>query len=107
MEFSHVPVLYQEVIEHLQIRPDGIYVDGTLGGGGHAEAVVRALGPDGVFIGIDRDTDALKAAGARLESLGDEAPCRKIFVHDNYANIKAILSDLGIAHIDGRCWIWA
>ena len=101
MEFSHVPVLYQEVIEHLQIRPDGIYVDGTLGGGGHAEAVVRALGPDGVFIGIDRDTDALKAAGARLESLGDEAPCRKIFVHDNYANIKAVLSDLGIAHIDG------
>lgn len=101
MEFSHVPVLYQEVIEHLQIRPDGIYVDGTLGGGGHAEAVVRALGPGGVFIGIDRDTDALKAAGARLESLGDEAPCRKIFVHDNYANIKAVLSDLGIAHIDG------
>ena len=66
MEFSHVPVLFKEVIENLNIRPDGIYVDGTLGGGGHAEAVVRALGPDGVFIGIDRDTDALAAAGAPL-----------------------------------------
>ena len=69
MEFSHVPVLYREVIEHLQVRPDGIYADGTLGGGGHAEAVVRSLGPEGLFIGIDRDTDALTAARARLEAL--------------------------------------
>ena len=101
MEFSHVPVLYREVIENLNVRPDGIYVDGTLGGGGHAEAVVKALGPEGLFIGIDRDTDALAAAGGRLEALGDEAPCRKIFVHNNYANIKQILEELGIEQIDG------
>ncbi|MCR5134808.1 MAG: 16S rRNA (cytosine(1402)-N(4))-methyltransferase RsmH [Clostridiales bacterium] len=101
MEFSHVPVLYREVAAYMAVRPDGIYADGTLGGGGHAEATVRALGKDGVFIGIDRDTDALAAARQRLEALGDEAPCRKIFVHDNYANIKTILRDLGIGQIDG------
>lgn len=101
MEFNHVPVLYREVIEQLAVKPDGIYVDGTLGGGGHAEATVRALGPEGLFIGIDRDTDALKAAEARLTALGEEAPCRKLFVHDNYANIKSILQDRGIEHIDG------
>lgn len=101
MEFSHVPVLYREVIEQLAVRPGGIYVDGTLGGGGHAEAVCSALGSEGLFIGIDRDTDALKAAEARLTASKEAAACRKIFVHDNYANIKAILKDRGIGHIDG------
>ncbi|MCR4600272.1 MAG: 16S rRNA (cytosine(1402)-N(4))-methyltransferase RsmH [Clostridia bacterium] len=97
MEFSHVPVLYDECMENLNIKPDGVYVDGTLGGGGHASGVCSRLGPEGLFIGIDRDADAQAAAGKRLEQYN----CRKIFVHDNYTNIKNILKDLGIDHIDG------
>lgn len=97
MEFSHIPVLYNEVLENLNIRSGGIYVDGTLGGGGHAFGVCERLGNSGLFIGIDRDIDAINAAKKRLSSF----PCRKIFVHDNYSNIKHILSDLGISAIDG------
>lgn len=101
MVFSHVPVLYREVLDNLAVRKGGVYVDGTLGGGGHAEAVCSTIGPDGLFIGIDRDTDALQAAEARLAASETAAPCRKIFVHDNYANIKKILEEHGIDHIDG------
>lgn len=97
MEFSHISVLYEEVLENLNIKPDGVYVDGTLGGGGHAFGLCERLGNDGLFIGIDRDTDALEAASRRLESL----PCKKIFVHDNYSNIKKILSDLDMSEING------
>ena len=67
MEFSHISVLYEEVLENLNIKPDGVYVDGTLGGGGHAFGLCEHLGNDGLFIGIDRDTDALEAASRRLE----------------------------------------
>ena len=101
MEFSHVPVLYREVLENLAVKEGGIYVDGTLGGGGHAEAVCKALGSEGLFIGIDRDTDALEAAEKRLAASGEAAACKKLFVHDNYANIKKILEEHGIDHIDG------
>lgn len=97
MDFSHVPVLYDEVISGLEIKPDGIYVDGTLGGGGHASGVCSRLGPDGLFIGIDRDRDALAAASARLE----EYSCRKILVHANYADIKEVLEQNGIMYVDG------
>jgi len=101
MEFSHVPVLYREVLENLAVKKGGIYVDGTLGGGGHAEAVCKALGSEGLFIGIDRDTDALEAAAKRLAASDGAAACKKLFVHDNYANIKKILEEHGIDHIDG------
>lgn len=97
MEFLHVPVLFNETIENLNIRPDGIYVDGTLGGGGHSRGICERLGEDGLLIGIDRDTDALKAAQKNLE----EFKCRKIFVHDNYSNIKRVLEGYQIERIDG------
>ncbi len=97
MDFRHVPVLYEECMENLRIIPDGVYADGTLGGGGHSMGIGRMLGSDGTLIGIDRDTDALEAAGKRLESL----ECRKIFVHDNYSNIKEILEEHDIPGLNG------
>ena len=97
MEFRHVPVLLDECLEGLSIKPDGIYVDGTLGGGGHASAVCERLSGSGTLIGIDRDRDAIDAAGKRLENY----PCRKIFVNRNYSDIKEILMDNGIDAIDG------
>ena len=97
MEFRHVPVLLDECLEGLSIKPDGIYVDGTLGGGGHASAVCERLSGSGTLIGIDRDRDAIDAAGKRLENY----PCRKIFVNRNYSDIKEILKDNGIDSIDG------
>jgi len=97
MEFRHTSVLFDECMEGLDIRPDGIYVDGTLGGGGHSSGICERLGEDGLLIGIDRDTDALDAASARLEKY----PCRKIFVQSNYSDIKDVLDDLGIEEIDG------
>ncbi|MGN0734186.1 MAG: 16S rRNA (cytosine(1402)-N(4))-methyltransferase RsmH [Anaerovoracaceae bacterium] len=97
MEFRHTSVLFDECMEGLDISPDGIYVDGTLGGGGHSEGICRRLGKDGLLIGIDRDRDALKAAGARLEAF----PCRKVFVQSNYSDIKDVLAELEIDSIDG------
>lgn len=97
MTFSHVPVLYEETLEGLNIRPDGVYVDGTLGGGGHAEGICSKLGPDGLLIGIDRDREALAASSARLKKY----ECAKQFVHSNYADIRDILRDLGIPSVDG------
>ncbi|MCQ2547529.1 MAG: 16S rRNA (cytosine(1402)-N(4))-methyltransferase RsmH [Clostridia bacterium] len=97
MEFKHTSVLFDEVIDNLQIKADGIYVDGTLGGGGHASGVCEKLGKDGMLIGIDRDKDALKAASQRLENY----PCKKEYVQSNYSNIKEVLRDLDINGIDG------
>lgn len=97
MEFSHVPVLFQETIDGLDVKPDGVYVDGTLGGGGHSEGICSRLGPDGILIGIDRDTAALEAASARLKGVS----CRTIFVHGNYTDVKNILREEGISGIDG------
>lgn len=97
MDFSHVPVLYRECLENLRIRPDGIYVDGTLGGGGHARGIGERLGAGGMLIGIDRDRDALDAAKENLRGL----ECRTELVHSTYAEIKDVLADLGIEGIDG------
>ena len=72
IEFKHVPVLYEECMENLNIRPDGIYVDGTLGGGGHAYEVCKRLGDGGRFIGIEQDADAIKAASERLKEFSDK-----------------------------------
>jgi len=87
----------REVIECLAVRGGATYVDGTLGGGGHAEAILKASGPDGRLIGIDRDTDALEAAGERLKQWGD----RVTLAHGNYRDLASVLSGLGMEKVDG------
>ena len=91
MEFEHVPVLFNEVMEALNIKPDGIYVDGTLGGGGHSEGICRRLTEDGMLIGVDSDREALAAAERRLEGYS----CGKRFVHANYSDTEAIAAAAG------------
>ena len=95
-EFHHVSVLLQECINGLNIRPDGIYVDGTLGGAGHSSQIAARL-TTGRLIGIDRDPVALKAAGERLKPFGD----RVTLVHSNFCEIETVLRDLGISGVDG------
>lgn len=97
MSFKHISVLLNETIEGLNINPDGIYVDGTLGGGGHAYEVCKRLSPKGRFIGIDQDGDALKAAKERLKEFSDITS----FVRSNYSQIDTILADLGVSKVDG------
>ncbi len=97
MEFKHTSVLFNECINGLAIKPDGIYVDGTLGGGGHASGICQHLSKDGTLIGIDRDRDALEAAEKRLA----EYECKKYFVQSNYSDIKEVLEGLEIEKIDG------
>ena len=95
-EFHHVSVLLRECIEGLAIKPDGIYVDGTLGGAGHSSEIVKRL-TDGRHIGIDRDPIALKAAGERLAPFADKVT----LVHSNFCEIKQVLEDLNIDGVDG------
>ena len=97
MEFVHRPVLLTEAVDALQIRPDGIYVDGTLGGGGHSSAICRRLGAGGRLIGIDQDGEAIEAAAGRLETFRTQVT----IVRDNYANFAAVLDGLGIGQVDG------
>ena len=95
-EFHHVSVLLQECIDGLNIRPDGIYVDATLGGAGHSSQIAKRL-TTGRLIGIDRDPVALEAAGKRLEPYGD----RVTLVHSNFCEMAQVLDDLGISGVDG------
>lgn len=97
MEFNHTSVLLNETIEELHIKPDGIYVDGTLGGGGHAYEVCKRLGEQGRFIGIDQDADAICAASKRLAEFKDKVT----IVRSNYSDMKQVLSNLGITKVDG------
>lgn len=97
MIFEHKSVLLHETVDSLNIRPDGIYVDGTLGGGGHALEVLKRLGPKGRLIGIDQDADAIKAAAERLESMKEQIT----IVRNNYRNIQEVLESLGISKADG------
>ncbi len=97
MEFSHVSVLLQECIDGLNIKSNGIYVDGTLGGGGHSLEIVKRLGEDGRLIAIDRDADALMAAGERLHDYKDKVT----YVHDDFKNCCAVLDELEIEKVDG------
>ena len=97
MEFQHKSVLLQECIDALNIRPDGIYLDGTLGGAGHSSQIARRLTEGGRLIGVDRDRTALAAAKERLAPYAD----RVTLVHSNFAEIDAILESLGIPAVDG------
>ena len=97
MKFSHKSVLLDETIESLNIKEDGIYVDGTLGGGGHSYEILKRLGPKGRLIGIDQDEDAIKAASERLKEFKDKLT----IVKSNYCNIKQVLEDLNIEKVDG------
>ncbi len=97
MDFKHVSVLLDETITGLNIKPDGIYVDGTLGGGGHAYEVLKRLSPKGRLIGIDQDGEALKAAGKRLKEFENQVT----LVRDNYCEIERVLKDLNIETVDG------
>lgn len=96
MEFSHVSVLLQESVDALEIQPDGVYVDCTAGGGGHAAAVLQRLSPQGRMVLIDRDPDAVAVLHERFD--GDS---RVTIVHDNFVNIREILNGLSVRAIDG------
>ena len=97
MEFRHKSVLLEESIESLCIRPDGIYVDGTLGGGGHSYEICKRLSPKGRLIGIDQDEAAIKAAAGRLGEFKD----RVTIVRSNYCDMRRVLGELGITSVDG------
>ena len=96
MKFEHVPVLYNEVMDALDIKADGIYVDGTLGGGGHSSGICERLSEKGTLIGVDRDTAALEAAGERLKDYA----CQRVYLHTNYSDVEAIKEAAG-GKVDG------
>jgi 16S rRNA (cytosine1402-N4)-methyltransferase len=97
MEFNHTSVLLGETIEALNIKPDGVYMDGTLGGGGHAYEVCKRLGDKGRFYGIDQDEAAIKAAGERLKEFGDKVT----IIRNNYCNAKEALREKSVESVDG------
>ena len=97
INFSHVSVLLNECIEALNIKPDGIYIDGTTGGGGHSYEIAGRPSEGGRLIGIDQDEDAIKAASKRLEPYMD----RVTIVRNNYCNMDKVLDELGIDKVDG------
>lgn len=96
IEFNHVSVLLNECIENLNIKPDGIYVDGTMGGAGHSLEIVKKLFPKGMLIGIDRDEEALAVAKERLKDFSNVK-----YVHDNHDNIDEIIKNLNLKGVDG------
>lgn len=96
MNFKHISVLLNETIDSLNIKPDGIYVDCTLGGGGHSIEILKRLSPQGRLIGIDQDKDALKAASEKLKEFNNVT-----YVHNNFYNIDDILEELNLAEVDG------
>lgn len=97
MEFKHTSVLLQETVDGLNVKPDGIYVDGTLGGGGHSYEICRRLGAKGSIVGIDQDAAAIEAAGSRLKDFGEKVT----IVRSNYCDMKSRLQELGIYKVDG------
>ena len=97
MDFKHISVLLDETIDGLDIKPDGIYVDGTLGGGGHSYEILKRLSPKGRLIGIDQDGEALKAAGERLKEFENQIT----LVRSNYCEIDKVLKELNVEKVDG------
>lgn len=102
-EFEHVPVLLGECLDNLRIKPDGIYVDGTAGGGGHSGEILKRLGKGGLLVSVDRDNEAIEAAGRHLEDVARETGTAASYklIHGNYRDIAAILGDMGIGSVDG------
>ena len=96
MEFKHTPIMLNECIKGLNIKEDGIYVDGTLGGAGHSKEILKHLSNKGLLIGIDRDEEALKAAKENLKEFSNVK-----YIHGNHDNIKEILENLNIDKVDG------
>ncbi len=97
MEFQHQPVLMNQTLNSLKLRPGGVYLDGTLGGGGHTEAILQATEPDGKVIGLDQDDEALAAASQRLKPFGE----RFCPIRANFAEMEQVLAAEGIAGLDG------
>ncbi|OXX83951.1 ribosomal RNA small subunit methyltransferase H [Paraclostridium benzoelyticum] len=97
MEFHHVSVLLDECIDNLNIKPDGVYVDCTMGGAGHSKEIVKRLSKDGLFIGFDQDINAINTAKERLSEYSD----RVKFVHSNFQNLKNELEKIGVYKVDG------
>ena len=96
MEFKHIPVMLKETIDGLNIKKDGIYIDGTIGGAGHSLEIIKRLSKDGLLIGLDRDEEALIATKNKLQGFDNFK-----LIHDNHDNIKEILGDIGINKVDG------
>ena len=96
LEFNHKPVLLNECIEGLNIKPDGVYVDGTLGGAGHSKEIVKRLSSDGLLIGIDRDEEALAAAKENLKEFKNV-----MYIHGNHDEINALFEEHGLGKVDG------
>ena len=97
MEFKHISVLFEETLDGLKIKPDGIYVDGTMGGAGHGRAICERLSSDGHYIGIDQDEAAIVTGTKRLEPFQDKVS----IVRSNYADMAAVIHELGIKKVDG------
>lgn len=96
MEFTHVPVLLEECIEGLDIKPDGVYVDGTAGGAGHSSAIAARLGENGRLIALDRDPDAVRTASERLSVFPNVT-----VLHSNYSQMRQVLDEIGVGKVDG------
>ena len=96
MGFRHIPVLLNETIENLKIKKDGVYVDGTLGGGGHSKEILKVLSKEGLLIGVDQDDNAIAAAKEILKEFSNVR-----IVKNNYSNLDSILNELGIEKVDG------
>ncbi|MFW5648485.1 MAG: 16S rRNA (cytosine(1402)-N(4))-methyltransferase RsmH [Candidatus Alkaliphilus sp. MAG34] len=96
-EFKHVPVLLEECIENLNIKRNGVYIDGTIGSAGHSGEIIKHLGRDGLLIGIDQDENAIRAAMEILTNV----TCKVKLIRDNFSNLKYILEDFGIEGFDG------
>ena len=94
---THIPVLYQEILKYLQPQPGGIFIDGTLGAGGHTAGILEATAPDGRVLGFDKDPEAIEFAGARLETFGN----RITLVNKSYAEMPTVAPALGFAQVDG------
>ena len=99
MSFHHLPVLLDECLDGLNIRPDGAYLDCTLGGAGHSSEILKRLGEGGLLVGIDRDAEALEAASARLAAI--DSPARFMCLRGNFHDARALLASAGVAGVDG------
>src|SRR5947209_7795017 len=99
MQTQHVPVMLEEVLQYLQPQPGGVYVDGTLGGGGHTEALLERTAPDGRVLGIDTDVEALTRVGERLGEAVNSG--RLVLVHGNFAELARLVHEAGFVSIQG------